>query len=60
MTIHLDSQATLEEAIRLMAHHQLGIDAQPEEVESIAAWLRSLTGAIPTDYIARPKLPGEP
>jgi cytochrome c peroxidase len=55
---HDGSAATLEEAVRLMARHQLGIDLQDDEVRYLEAWLGSLTGDLPTDYIAKPTLPG--
>jgi cytochrome c peroxidase len=41
----------------MMAHHQLGVDLSEEEARSIAAWLGSLTGDIPRDYITPPILP---
>ncbi len=47
----------LEEAVRLMGKHQLGIDLQDAEVQSIIAWLHTLTGPLPTGYINPPKLP---
>ena len=54
---HDGSVATLAEAIRLMGHHQLGRDLTPHQVSDIAAWLASLTGELPTEYIAQPPLP---
>ena len=51
------SVADLNEAVRLMAHHQLGRTLTRTEVESIVTWLRSLTGAIPVRYIAFPQQP---
>ena len=48
---------TLEEAVRLMGHHQLGWDLSENEVKSIVAFLGSLTGTIDREYIAMPKLP---
>jgi cytochrome c peroxidase len=56
---HDGSAATLDEAVRQMAHYQLGIDLADDEVVSLVAWLGALTGEIPHDYIARPALPGE-
>jgi hypothetical protein len=41
----------------MMAHHQLGLDLSDSEARSITAWLGSLTGEIPHDYIAAPSLP---
>jgi cytochrome c peroxidase len=54
---HDGSAATLDTAVRMMAHHQLGVDLSEGEARSIAAWLGSLTGDIPREYIARPALP---
>jgi cytochrome c peroxidase len=54
---HDGSVASLDTAVRLMAHHQLGVDLSEDEARDIAAWLGSLTGVIPRDYIAPPKLP---
>lgn len=51
---HDGSVATLDEAIRLMGHHQLGRDLSPEQVGSIQTFLTSLTGELPTAYIAEP------
>jgi cytochrome c peroxidase len=56
---HDGSAATLEQAVRMMARHQLGIELEADEVHELEAWLGSLTGEIPTEYIARPKLPPE-
>jgi cytochrome c peroxidase len=49
---HNGQVASLDEAIRLMATHQLGKELSKEEVASISAFLSSLTGEIPTEYIA--------
>jgi cytochrome c peroxidase len=54
---HDGSAATLETAIRLMGHHQLGIDLPKDEVDAIAAWMRSMTGEPNPAYIAAPTLP---
>ena len=54
---HDGSIASLDEAIRLMAKHQLGRELAPAEVEAIHAFLESLTGEIPTEFIAKPTLP---
>ena len=48
---------TLDEAIRLMAKHQLGRELSDEQVASIKTWLETLDGEVPADYIAKPKLP---
>ena len=48
---HDGSAPTLDTAVRMMAHHQLGVELSEEEAQSIAAWLGSLTGDIPREYI---------
>ncbi len=42
---HNGQVASLGEAIRLKAHHQLGIELSPERVAEIEAFLGSLTSA---------------
>lgn len=54
---HDGSVASLDSAIRLMAHHQLGRDLTDGQVRDVRAWLGSLTGELPTSYIAEPPLP---
>lgn len=51
---HDGSQETLEEAIRAMAHYQLGKELTDEQVSKIEAFLTSLTGEIP-DYAYLPE-----
>lgn len=55
---HDGSVASLDEAIRLMARHQLGRELPDSQVADIHAWLGSLTGDLPGAYIAQPQLPG--
>jgi cytochrome c peroxidase len=55
---HDGSAATLNEAVRMMAHHQLGVELEDDEARELEAWLGSLTGDIPTEYIRAPELPG--
>jgi cytochrome c peroxidase len=55
---HDGSAQDLTNAVKMMGKHQLGLDLAPEEVGAIVAWLKTLTGTLPTDYIAAPKLPG--
>jgi len=58
---HDGSIQSLDEAIRLMAWHQLGKKLEPADVASIAAFLNSLTGKPDATYIAAPKpLPSGP
>jgi cytochrome c peroxidase len=54
---HDGSVESLDTAVRMMAHHQLGVDLTEQEARSIATWLGSLTGEIPREYIAPPRLP---
>jgi cytochrome c peroxidase len=51
---HDGSVNTLDEAVRMMALHQLGLELADDEVSAMVAWLGSLTGDIPHAYIARP------
>jgi cytochrome c peroxidase len=48
---------TLEDAIRRMAVHQLGIRLAAADEQALLAFLRALTGMPPADYVARPALP---
>ena len=54
---HNGKVATLEQAIAQMADYQLGKQLSEAEVKSIGAWLKTLTGDIPADYIKQPALP---
>jgi cytochrome c peroxidase len=49
--------ATLHEAVRSMAAHQLGIELPQADLDAILAFLDALTGVPPADYIAKPELP---
>ena len=52
---HDGSVWSLEEAVKLMGEHQLGITLKNNEVKEIVAFLKTLTGELPD--IALPKLP---
>ena len=54
---HDGSAATLDDAVRMMGRHQLGLELTQRERASIVAWLRSLTGALPNEYVRAPALP---
>ncbi|MGK3989667.1 cytochrome c peroxidase [Sorangium sp. So ce136] len=54
---HDGSLATLDETVTKMAWHQLGVEAKPEEVKAVVAFLKALTGDLPTEYIKKPELP---
>jgi cytochrome c peroxidase len=58
---HDGSIKSLDEAIRLMAWHQLGKKLDPADITSIAAFLNGLTGKPDATYVAQPKpLPSGP
>ncbi len=54
---HDGSVASLDEAIRMMARHQLGVELDDARIGSIRAWLIALTGELPAAYIAEPQQP---
>ncbi len=54
---HDGSVQRLQDAVRLMGRHQLGVELDDAQVADITAWLRSLTGRVPFDYINEPVLP---
>ncbi|HVN38121.1 MAG TPA: cytochrome c peroxidase [Myxococcota bacterium] len=54
---HDGSIQNLDDAIRLMARHQLGKQLGTSEIASIRAFLESLTGRIDAAFVARPELP---
>lgn len=55
--LHDGSIGTLEEMVVLMARHQLGKEVTSEQVTDIVAFINSMTGEIPQDYIVPPPLP---
>ena len=54
---HDGSAPTLDVAVRKMGKHQLGLALSEQEVASVVAWLGSLTGELPRDYVTAPALP---
>jgi len=54
---HDGSFDRLEATVQAMAFHQLGKDLPEKDVADIVAFLKSLTGEIPRDYIKMPALP---
>jgi cytochrome c peroxidase len=56
---HDGSVATLDKAVNLMAEFQLGKSLSKDEVMFISAWLKTLTGSIPVDYVKPPELPAD-
>jgi cytochrome c peroxidase len=57
---HDGKVASLEEAVRLMGEYQLNTHLDETQVRQITAWLKTLTGELPAEYIRPPKLPAEP
>lgn len=55
---HDASIATLNEAVRAMAHLQLGREFTEEAVGDIVVFLAALTGEVDAELIAMPELPG--
>lgn len=55
--LHNGQTKTLAEAISAMGDYQLGMKLTAAEVSSIGTWLKALTGEVPVNYIAKPKLP---
>jgi cytochrome c peroxidase len=54
---HDGSVATLPEAVRVMARVQLGRTLSDEEVHRVVAFLASLTGTLPAEFVTAPVLP---
>ncbi len=48
---------TLRDMVNLMARDMLNIELSPEEAQDIVAFLHSLTGKIPPDFMTAPLLP---
>ena len=55
--LHDGTKTSLEEMVRLMANHQLGKQPNDADVAAIVAFLKSLTGEPPAEYITKPELP---
>ncbi len=55
--LHDGSVKELDQMVRKMADHQLGKQLTNEETTSIIAFLKSLKGDLPKEYIKAPKLP---
>jgi cytochrome c peroxidase len=54
---HDGSVASLDEAVKMMARHQLGRELSDEDTASIVTFLKTLTGELPQALIAEPTLP---
>jgi cytochrome c peroxidase len=55
--LHDGSLTELHEVVRMMARHQIGKELGDAQIDSIIAWLGSLTGELPKEYVAKPELP---
>ena len=54
---HDGSVTSLDDAIRLMARHQLGRQLTDPQIASIRSFLEALTGTLDTAFVAKPELP---
>ncbi len=54
---HDGSVERLDDAIRLMARHQLGKELTDDQVATIRGWLKTLTGEVNKPYVDEPVLP---
>ncbi len=54
---HDGSVQSLEEAVKMMAEYNLGRQLPDEDVKQMVAWMTTLTGDLPAEFIARPALP---
>lgn len=52
---HTGTVRSLDTAVAWMARYQLGKELEPQQIAQIVTWLRTLTGTVPTQYIARPQ-----
>jgi cytochrome c peroxidase len=54
---HDGSIATLQEAVKIMGYHQIGVQLDDAQITDIVAFLGSLTAEPDLDYVAKPVLP---
>lgn len=54
---HDGSITSLDEVVRLMAYHQVGLTLEPAQIADLVAFLGALTGEADATYIAKPELP---
>jgi cytochrome c peroxidase len=57
--LHDGSIKDLKKLTAMMAEHQLGRTLDEKQVESIVTFLKTLTGELPKDLIAKPELPAD-
>jgi cytochrome c peroxidase len=55
--LHDGSIDSLEEIVRIMGYHQVGVQLDDAQIADIIAFLGSLTGEPDVDYVAKPELP---
>jgi cytochrome c peroxidase len=55
---HDASGKTLEEAVKIMGQNQLNKELSDDDVKSIVGWLKTLSGAMPSELAQKPELPG--
>lgn len=55
--LHDGSIAQLEDVIRIMGEHQLGLELSKQEIAGIRSFLRTLTGHVDPLFVTKPKLP---
>jgi cytochrome c peroxidase len=51
---HNGRVTTLDEAVRRMARYQLGRTPTDAQIALVVAWLGSLTGTVPEEYVPQP------
>jgi cytochrome c peroxidase len=51
---HTGTVRSLDTAVAWMARYQIGRELESRQITAIVTWLRTLTGPLPTQYIARP------
>jgi cytochrome c peroxidase len=56
--MHDGSIESLEEVVRVMTKYQLGKPVTDQQVADMVAFMKLLTGKLPTEYIKEPALPG--
>jgi cytochrome c peroxidase len=54
---HDGATASLDDAVRIMARHQLGKTLKDDEVRVLVTWLKALSGEQPKELADAPKLP---
>ena len=52
---HNGATASLEDAVLMMGHYQLGRELTAAQVQSIVTYLRTLTGTLPQGSVAPPQ-----